>query len=376
MIGNAPVVFKSKFQRTVVLSSAEAEYMALSLCVQEVLWTRAMLTDMGVLQRNATTIWEDNQGAIAGYHARTKHVDIRHHFIRENVKRGTVKAEYVDTKNQLEDILTKALGTKTLKFLRNGNGIKDKVTAPWNSKKPAQSSQRMLLACPAESSEQPVLQGVQLYTCMGSSVKIVFRCSKFQSYRPGKMKFTIATMGYSTVKCIVPVFYILGTSRSGDSYWDMAHFVVQATDQQLEPAEIVCDFEAALMDFLQTQFPNAIVLGCLFHLKQAFRRAMKRYAIPEEECVIAMTRGVLDTLTVINPTHIARVIKWVKREIKMQCAEVGLGYSALKYNGFWGYFDRTWIKSYPIEVWNVYGMNNELIARTNNPLGRFNRELN
>ncbi|KAE9161058.1 Retrovirus-related Pol polyprotein from transposon TNT 1-94 [Phytophthora fragariae] len=98
MIGNAPVVFKSKFQRTVALSSAEAEYMALSLCVQEVLWTRAMLTDMGTLQRNATTIWEDNQGAIAlaqnaGYHARTKHVDIRHHFIRENVERGTVKVE-------------------------------------------------------------------------------------------------------------------------------------------------------------------------------------------------------------------------------------------------------------------------------------------
>ncbi|GMF37342.1 unnamed protein product [Phytophthora fragariaefolia] len=111
----------------------------------------------------------------------------------------------------------------------------------------------------------------------------------------------------------VPVFYILSRSRSGDSYWDIVHFVVQATDQQLESAEIVCDFEAALIDSLQTQFPNAIVSGCLFHLKQAFRRTMKRYAIPEEECVIAMTRGVLDPLTVIDPTHIARGIKWVKK---------------------------------------------------------------
>ena len=58
-------MFKSKFQRTVALSSAEAEYMALSLCVQEVLWLRAMLKDMGYEQRNATQIWEDNQGAIA-----------------------------------------------------------------------------------------------------------------------------------------------------------------------------------------------------------------------------------------------------------------------------------------------------------------------
>ncbi|GMF31993.1 unnamed protein product [Phytophthora fragariaefolia] len=81
MIGNGPVVFKSKYQRTVTLSSAEAEYMALSLYVQEVLWTRSMLKDMGKEQEDATQIWEDNQGAIvlaknAGYHARTKSVII------------------------------------------------------------------------------------------------------------------------------------------------------------------------------------------------------------------------------------------------------------------------------------------------------------
>uniref|UniRef100_A0AAV1VDZ4 Polyprotein n=1 Tax=Peronospora matthiolae TaxID=2874970 RepID=A0AAV1VDZ4_9STRA len=133
MIGNAPVVFKSKFQRTVALSSAEAEYMALSLCVQEVLWTRAILTDMGMVQMNATQIWEDNQGAIAlaqnaGYHARTKHVDIRHHFIRETMEDGTVAVAYVDTKHQLADILTKALGSKTFKFLRDANSIQCKET--------------------------------------------------------------------------------------------------------------------------------------------------------------------------------------------------------------------------------------------------------
>ncbi|OWY91573.1 Retrovirus-related pol Polyprotein, partial [Phytophthora megakarya] len=110
MIGNAPVVFKSKFQRTVALSSAEAEYMALSL--------------------SATQIWEDNQGAIAlaknaGYNSRTKHVDIKHHFTRENVG----KADYIDTKRQLVDLLTKALGTKTHKYLSNASGIKMKITA-------------------------------------------------------------------------------------------------------------------------------------------------------------------------------------------------------------------------------------------------------
>ncbi|OWZ24413.1 polyprotein [Phytophthora megakarya] len=87
MISGAPVVFKSKYQRTVALSSAEAEYMALSQCTQEVLWTRAMLKDLGHEQVGATQVLEDNQGAIAlasnaGYNARTKHVDIKHHFIR------------------------------------------------------------------------------------------------------------------------------------------------------------------------------------------------------------------------------------------------------------------------------------------------------
>ncbi|OWY94987.1 polyprotein [Phytophthora megakarya] len=134
MIGNAPVFFKSKFQRMVALSSAEAEYMALTLCVQEVLWLRVMLKDMGIKQKEATQIWEDNQGAIAlvknaAYNSRTKHVDIKHHFTRENVKRGTIKVDYVNTKHQFADLLTKALGTKTLKFLSNASGIKMKITA-------------------------------------------------------------------------------------------------------------------------------------------------------------------------------------------------------------------------------------------------------
>ncbi|GMF12666.1 unnamed protein product [Phytophthora lilii] len=117
LIDDAPVVFKSKYQRTVALSSAEAEYMVLSLCTQEVLWTRAMLKDLGHEQVGATVIWEDNQGAIglasnAGYNARTKHVDIRHHFIRENVASDIIIVKYVSTTDQLADMLTKALGSR------------------------------------------------------------------------------------------------------------------------------------------------------------------------------------------------------------------------------------------------------------------------
>ncbi|KAG3114967.1 hypothetical protein PI124_g5244 [Phytophthora idaei] len=174
----------------------------------------------------------------------------------------------------------------------------------------------------------------------------------------------------------VPVFYVLSTAITEDAYWDMVHFVVQATDQQLEPAEIVCDFEAALINALQTQFPNAIVLGCLFHMKQALRRAMKRYAITEEGCLIAMTRSVLDTLTVMAHDQVDRGIKWVKREIEKRCIVAGIEYSTAKWGGFWGYFERAWLEQYTIDVWNVFDLDNELVARTNNPLERFNRELN
>ncbi|KAG3107737.1 hypothetical protein PI124_g8989 [Phytophthora idaei] len=129
----------------------------------------------------------------------------------------------------------------------------------------------------------------------------------------------------------VPVIYIFGTSRTGDFYWDMIHFVVQATDQQINPAELVYGFETGLMDALPTQFPNAIVLGCLVHLKQVLRRAVKRYAIPEEECIIAMTRGVLDMLTAIDPAQGEKGIKWVKRDNKLRCAHAG--FSTLSRSG-------------------------------------------
>lgn len=133
MIGGAPVVYKSKFQRTVALSTAEAEYMALSMCTQEVLWTRSMLKDLGHEQVGATQVWKDNQGAIAlannaGYHARTKHVDIRHHFITENVARDIIVVNYVGTEDRLANMMTKALGTKTLKYSREARGIRAKPT--------------------------------------------------------------------------------------------------------------------------------------------------------------------------------------------------------------------------------------------------------
>ncbi|KAE9180973.1 hypothetical protein PF002_g27409 [Phytophthora fragariae] len=118
----APVMWRSTFQKTVALSSTEAEYMALSDCVKECVWMRRLLKDIGAEQVGATVIYEDNQGAMAlaknvGYQARTKHIDIRYHFIREMVVSNEVELEYVDTKNQLADFMTMGLSSKTLRYL-------------------------------------------------------------------------------------------------------------------------------------------------------------------------------------------------------------------------------------------------------------------
>ena len=90
-----------------------------------------MLKDMVHEQVGGTQVWEDNQGANAlvnnaGYHTRTKHVDNRHHFIREHVRDGILKIDDIDTKNQLADMLTKALGTNILNFMCEATVIKTK----------------------------------------------------------------------------------------------------------------------------------------------------------------------------------------------------------------------------------------------------------
>ena len=100
----------------------------MSIRTQDVLWAREMLSELRFEQKNPTVAWEDNQGALAlstnpGYHTRTKHVNIRYHFIREKITTGLIKVIYKEMKYQLADILTKALGTKRVKVIRDEMGI-------------------------------------------------------------------------------------------------------------------------------------------------------------------------------------------------------------------------------------------------------------
>jgi hypothetical protein len=130
-------------------------------------------------------------------------------------------------------------------------------------------------------------------------------------------------------------------------------------------------------------------MGCYFHFKQACQRKMVELCIPKPQIKIAMTKGVLDMLTVVNPAHIwTQGAVWVRDKMRAECETLEISCSTQEWNAFWRYFKRTWVKIYDPEFWNVWpyvskagkkckrGQGKRLVSRTNNPLERFNRTLN
>jgi hypothetical protein len=106
--------WSSKKQPIVTMSTCEAEYVAAAHCVCHAIWLRNLLHDMKVPQHEATEIRVDNKSAIElaknpGNHERTKHIDVRFHFIREHIKDETIRVVHVQSTDQAADILTKAL---------------------------------------------------------------------------------------------------------------------------------------------------------------------------------------------------------------------------------------------------------------------------
>jgi hypothetical protein len=115
-LAGAAVSWMSKLEPTVAISSTEAEYMALLQAVKESIWIQRFLKELGrySVVKNSDRIMEDNQGAIAlahnpEYHARTKHIDVQYHFVRECVEMGKVKLVYCPTEEMVADALTKPL---------------------------------------------------------------------------------------------------------------------------------------------------------------------------------------------------------------------------------------------------------------------------
>jgi len=109
------------------LSTAEAEYIAAGLVCSQLLWLKQQLCDYGV-NVSCMPIFCDNTSAIVisknpVQHSRTKHIDIRHHFIRNHVEKGNITLEFCSTEKQWADILTKPLARKRFELLRLEIGL-------------------------------------------------------------------------------------------------------------------------------------------------------------------------------------------------------------------------------------------------------------
>ncbi|GJU53891.1 retrovirus-related pol polyprotein from transposon TNT 1-94 [Tanacetum coccineum] len=127
-LGDRLVSWSSKKQRSTAISTTEAEYIAMSGCCAQILWMRSQLKDYG-FEFNKIPLYCDNKSAIAlccnnVQHSRSKHIDIRHHFIREQVENRVVELYFVETNYQLADILTKALPRERFEFLLPRLGMK------------------------------------------------------------------------------------------------------------------------------------------------------------------------------------------------------------------------------------------------------------
>ena len=102
LMAGGPISWQSRSQPTVALSSMESEYMAATAATQECLWLKYILEELDLGVALPITLFEDNKACIAfsenpGNFRRTKHIDYRHHFVREAVQRGDIKLVHIPT---------------------------------------------------------------------------------------------------------------------------------------------------------------------------------------------------------------------------------------------------------------------------------------
>jgi len=114
----------------VALSTCEAEYVATSWSVRHAIWFKNLLSKLEIIQGEKGLIRVDNRSAIElaknpVNHERSRHIDVRFHFIREKVKKGSIELEHVGSKEQIADIFTKLLPITSFQELRKLLGMKE-----------------------------------------------------------------------------------------------------------------------------------------------------------------------------------------------------------------------------------------------------------
>ena len=127
-MGSGVISWFSRNQYCMALSTAKAEYVTACLTSCEVVWLRKLLYDLFDLQLDATFIYCDNQSCVKFsknlvFHDKTKHIEIKYHYIRDMVPRGAVKLQYVATDKQIADVLTKPLAKVKFEYFKEKLGV-------------------------------------------------------------------------------------------------------------------------------------------------------------------------------------------------------------------------------------------------------------
>ncbi|GJT77991.1 hypothetical protein Tco_1044716, partial [Tanacetum coccineum] len=120
LLGGKLLCWSAKKQQSVAMSSTEAEYVAAAGCCANILWMKSQLTDYDIIYEKVP-IFCDNISAIAisnnpVMHSRTKHIDIRYHFIRDHNLKGDIELHFIPTQYQLVDIFSKPLDEPTVEL--------------------------------------------------------------------------------------------------------------------------------------------------------------------------------------------------------------------------------------------------------------------
>ncbi|KAJ3622463.1 hypothetical protein MTP99_002971 [Tenebrio molitor] len=132
-LGTAIIAWKSTRQKIVALSTTEAEYVAACQTVKELIWLKLLLSELAIFENFKATLHVDNESAIKliknpEFHQRSKHIDVRYHFIRDKYTMGEFNLVHVSSKQQQADILTKPLprvGFEEQRRMLNVRDIKD-----------------------------------------------------------------------------------------------------------------------------------------------------------------------------------------------------------------------------------------------------------
>jgi hypothetical protein len=124
LMNGGPIHWSSKKQSTVVGSSTEAEYVACYSATHDLVWLNQLLTELGFQNHQSITLYCDNLPAIKLIknpvaHQRTRHIDIKYHYVREKYKHKIIDVQHIPTAEQIADIFTKPLTGSTFKRLRH-----------------------------------------------------------------------------------------------------------------------------------------------------------------------------------------------------------------------------------------------------------------